>query len=169
MTSRTAPKPPSRWLAKAINFPVDTVKYASTEPIITGGLLYILTRGPPHIRQRLLAPFHTNLLSKNGAARVASLITILKFLTVIGVAKRISRSLNRLALNNWSFGRPGAPFHFGGGKSELVVITGGSSGFGYEMVKGFSKSARVVVLDISPFPEELKRREPLTHRFCEHV
>ena len=169
MSSSTTPKPPSRWLAKAINFPIDTVKYASTEPVITAGLLYILTRGPPHIRQRLLAPFHANLLSKNGAARVASLITILKFLTAIGVAKRISHSLNRLALNNWTFGRPGAPFHFGGAKSELVVITGGSSGFGYEMVKGFSKSARVVVLDISPFPEELKRRESLKYRSYDHV
>jgi all-trans-retinol dehydrogenase (NAD+) len=160
MSSRAAPKPPSRWLAKAINFPIDTVKYASTEPIVTGGLLYILTRGPPHVRERLLAPFHANLLAKNGTARIASLITILKFLTAIGIAKRISRGLNRLALNNWSFGRPGAPFHFGGAKSELIVITGGSSGFGYEMVKGFARSARVVVLDISPFPEELKRREP---------
>jgi all-trans-retinol dehydrogenase (NAD+) len=169
MASHATPKPPSRWLAKAINLPIDSVKYASTEPVITAGLLYMLTRGPPHIRQRLLAPFHANLLSTNGAARVASLITILKFLTAIGVAKRISHGLNRLALNNWSFGRPGAPFHFGGAKSELIVITGGSSGFGYEMVKGFSRSARVVVLDISPFPEELKRRESLKYRFYEHV
>ncbi|KAF2708204.1 NAD(P)-binding protein [Pleomassaria siparia CBS 279.74] len=157
MSSRTVPKPPSNWVSTAVSLPITTLKYASTEPVVTGGLLYVLTRGPPHVRERLLRPFANNLLSKNGATRLASLITILKFLTAIGVAKRINGALNRLALNNWSLRRPGASFHFGGAKSELVLITGGSSGFGYEMVKGFSKSARVVVLDISPFPNELAR------------
>lgn len=169
MSSRTAPKSHSRWLSYITALPIETFKHASTEPIITGGLLYVLTRSPPHVRERVLAPFRNNLLSKNGASRIAIVITVLKFLTVVGILKRINRSLNRLALNNWSFGRPGAAFEFGNAKTELVLITGGSSGFGYEMTKTFSKTARVVVLDISPFPDELASREPPGARRLSHT
>jgi len=143
------------------------LKYVAREPIITGGLLYLLTRGPPQIRDRILAPFQNNLLAKNGVARLASFITILKFLTALGVVKRANRALNRLALNNWTLGRPGAPFRFGPGKEELVVITGGSSGFGYEMVKGFSRHARVAVLDIMDFPPELARLPDVHFYHCD--
>ncbi|KAF2107397.1 hypothetical protein BDV96DRAFT_298962 [Lophiotrema nucula] len=143
------------------------VKYAVNEPFITGALLYILTRGPADIRGRILGPFRTNLLSKNGTQRLAKLITALKWLTAIGVAKRINLGLNRLALNNWTFGRPGAPFEFGPSKRELVVITGGSSGFGYEMVKLFANKARVIVLDVSPFPDELARLSDVYFYRCD--
>ena len=139
-----------------------TAKDTLTEPVVTGGLLYLLTRGPPHVRERLLQPFQNSLLAKNGVARIAALIAALKVLTALGVAKRISQALNRIALNNWSLGRPGAPFKFGPSGEELVIVTGGSSGFGYEMVKSFSKHARVVALDVSPFPPELEKRESWT-------
>ncbi|KAH7090695.1 hypothetical protein FB567DRAFT_298402 [Paraphoma chrysanthemicola] len=127
------------------------------EPLLTGALVYILTRGPRHLRDRLLRPLQTNLLARNGPARLATLITILKVLTAVGIARRINSALNNLAWNNWRlFGRPGAAFRFGPNKEELVIITGGSSGFGYEMVKGFSKHARVVALDRASFPPELE-------------
>lgn len=132
------------------------IKQAPNEPLLTGALLYILTRGPPHIRERLLGPFRGNILAgEKGVGRLQAFISILKALTAIGVVKKISAALNALAWNNWSLGRPGAPFEFGPSKKELVIITGGSSGFGYEMVKGFSKVARVVALDIADFPPEL--------------
>lgn len=132
---------------------------AASEPILTGSLLYLLTRGPPHIRARLLAPFQSTLPvftnTPKGVARLATLITILKVLTAAGVLRRVNAALNRLAWNNWSLRRHGADWEFGPGKKELVLITGGSNGFGYEMVKAFSKHARVVAIDISPFPAEL--------------
>jgi all-trans-retinol dehydrogenase (NAD+) len=134
------------------------IKDAIHEPLLTGALLYVLTRGPLHIRERLLRPFRTTILAKNGAVKIASFITLLKILTGINVVRRVNGALNSLAWNKWRLiGRSGAPFRFGPGKEELVIITGGSSGFGYEMVKGFSKHARVVVLDISAFPQELAR------------
>jgi all-trans-retinol dehydrogenase (NAD+) len=135
------------------------VKEAASEPLLTGALLYILTRGPEHIRARLLAPFQGNVLAKNGVQRLATFITVLKVLTGLNVLRRISQGLNSLAWNNWSLRRSGAAFKFGPAKEELVIITGGSSGFGYEMVKGFSKVARVVVLDVQEFPPELARRK----------
>ncbi|KAF1809544.1 NAD(P)-binding protein [Eremomyces bilateralis CBS 781.70] len=132
------------------------IKTAAEEPLLTGALLYALTRGPDNVRARLLAPFQNNVFAKNGAARLAAFITVLKILTGVNVLKRVNRVLNSLAWNNWSLGRrPGAAFKFGPNKEELVIITGGSSGFGYEMVKAFSKLARVVVLDIQDFPLEL--------------
>lgn len=137
-----------------------TLKSAVHEPLLTGALLYILIRGPTRIREQLLRPFQTNILAKNGAARLAAFITILKILTAVGIIRRVNGTLNSLAWNNWRlFGRPGTPFNFGARKEELVIITGGSSGFGYEMVKGFSKQARVVVMDILAFPPELAKCE----------
>lgn len=153
----TSPEQPTNPIAKIVGFPIDTLRKAAREPLVTGGLLYLLTRGPPHIRERILAPFQSNFLAKDGAEKLASVIRVLKFMTAMGVLKKANRALNRLALNNWTLGRPGAPFRFGPSKEELVVITGGSSGFGYEMVKGFSQHARVVVLDIMEFPPELAR------------
>jgi hypothetical protein len=127
----------------------------ASEPLVTGGLLFLLTRGPAQLRAQLLSPFQSTLLSKNGVARVATFITVLKILTTAGVLRRINQALNRLAWNNWSLGRAGAEWRFGEDKREVVLITGGSSGFGYEMVKSFSKVARVIAIDIQAFPSEL--------------
>ncbi|KAF1994199.1 NAD(P)-binding protein [Amniculicola lignicola CBS 123094] len=134
---------------------IKSLQHAATQPLLTGPLLWILTRGPADIREHLLAPFHSNILSRNSTTRTSRFIAILKFLTVYGLARRINTALNKLAWNNWCLTRQGKPFRFGGEKQELVFITGGSSGFGYEMVKRFSKVARVVVLDVQTFPPEL--------------
>jgi len=136
------------------------IKHTVSEPAFTGALLYLLTRGPLSMRERLLQPFQHNLLANNGAARLATLILALKVLTGVGVFRRINEALNSLALNKWRLsGSPGAPYKFGPEKEELVVVTGGSSGFGYLLVQEFSKHARVVALDISDFPPELAKRE----------
>lgn len=129
------------------------------EPLVTGSLLYILTLGPVHIRERLLRPFRNNVLATNGASRLATIVAALKAFFILGVISRINKALNRLALNGWALKRKGAPFEFGPEKKELVVITGGSSGFGYEMVKAFSKIARVVSFDVNPLPAELEKCE----------
>lgn len=135
---------------------ISAVKETINEPIVTGALLYLLTRGPVSLRQRILSPFQTNLLSKNGAARLAGFITVLKILTSVGVIRRANTALNALAWNKWNlFSGAGTPFKFGPEKEELIIITGGSSGFGYEMVKGFTEYARVVVLDVMDIPQEL--------------
>lgn len=141
----------------AISLPINAVRYTAAEPAVAGSLLFALTRAPLEYRQRLL-----QLLRDRGglsATHIERLVRTLKFLLAIGIVRRVNQALNRLALNNWSLTRLGAPFDWDGArKTELVVVTGGCSGFGYEMVKGFSKHARVVILDISPVPAELERR-----------
>lgn len=147
----------NRIVVGTATLPIALVRYAATEPLLTGGLLAALTRAPLQYRARIL-----RLLSDAGLSneRILLLIKSLKYLLAIGVARRVNQSLNKLALNHWNFfGKPGTPFNWSAvNKTELVVVTGGCSGFGYEMVKGFSKHARVIILDISPVPEELKRR-----------
>lgn len=135
------------------------------EPLLTGPLLYILTRGPEHVRQRLLQPFQANLLAKDGAARLDSAIKILKVMLFLGVLKRANQTLNQIALNGWYLPgmKPMAKWKWDG-KTEVVVITGGCSGFGYEMVKGFAGKAKVIVLDIQDLPPELAKL-PEVHYF----
>lgn len=147
-------------VAKSISIPVNALRYTAGEPLLSGALLYLLTRAPTDIRERFLAPLRSNVLAKNGDVRIAAAIRLLKALLVLGIGGRISQLLNRLALNYWYLRRPGAPWRFGDAqKSELVVITGASSGFGYEMVKSFATRARVIALDVQDFPPELERRK----------
>jgi all-trans-retinol dehydrogenase (NAD+) len=101
---------------------------------------------------------------------IASAARILKYLFIFGVGSTVNQALNRLALRYWHLRRPGAPWRFGDvRKSELVVITGGCSGFGYEMVKGFAGKARVIVLDISDLPAELAKRQLSLLKGKKHV
>lgn len=147
---------------KLINVPISTIRYLAREPLLTGPLLYLLTRAPADIRERFLGPLRPYLLSKNADARLATAVRVLKALFVLGIGGRLSQLLDRLAANYWYLRRPGAPWRFGDAqKSELVLVTGGCSGFGFEMVKGFAGKARVICLDISDFPEELARRKSL--------
>ncbi|KAL6241734.1 hypothetical protein RBB50_011267 [Rhinocladiella similis] len=123
------------------------------DPLFTGAALFALTRAPVQHRNRLLT-----LLRERGISSdcMRTLIYILKGLFAAGVLLRANHALNELALNKWHLRNPSASYRFGApGKPELVVVTGGCSGFGYEMVKGFSKYARVIILDLTPVPPEL--------------
>jgi all-trans-retinol dehydrogenase (NAD+) len=139
---------------RGLLLPINILRYSAAQPAITGALLYALTRGSPELKEKLLGPFRSNLLATNGTYRLSKFIDLLKALFAIGIIKRVNSALNRLALNAWSLSKPGTPWKWDG-KTELVVVTGGCSGFGYEMVKGFQGKARVVVLDVNELPKEL--------------
>lgn len=150
-----------------IGLPIALTKYIANEPLITGPLLWALTRGPPDLRERLLSPLRNNTPSRlknhlgaTSDVRVAKIVTALKVLFALGAVKRVNQALNKLAMNAWYLPgmKPMARWRWDG-KSEVVVITGGCSGFGYEMVKGFGGKAKVVVIDISDLPAELEQCE----------
>lgn len=146
-----------------ISIPNELLRYSASEPLLTGPLLYILTRpvtDPLRIRLSNLfsrIPYSSTITTRATAPRLAKLVSVLKVLFALGVVDRVNKALNGLALNFWypfNIGRPRNPWVWDG-RTELVVITGGCSGFGYEMVKGFAGKARVVVLDISDLPKPL--------------
>lgn len=151
----------SNAISTTAKLPIALTKYLASEPLITGPLLYILTRGPVHLRQRLLdLPPVKALLARSGSERLATAIKVLKALFVIGAIDRVNRALTSLALNGWKLpGTEGRARWVWDGKTEIVVITGGCSGFGYEMVKGFAGKAKVIVLDVQDLPAELEKCE----------
>lgn len=152
----------ARVLVKAIVAPFTAAQYIASEPLVPASLLYVLTLAPGQHRQRLLGLLRDGIGISGG--QIATIVRSLQLCLTIGLARKLNKALNRLAQNNWRLTRPGVQWDFGPGrKTELVVITGGCSGFGYEMVKGFAKVARVVVLDISPIPAELEKRESVQH------
>lgn len=151
-------------LRGAITLPLKTASSLALEPLATGLLLYGLTKAPVAVRDQILRP----LLDRGFSAdRLYSLIKPLKYLFALGVARRFHQALSQLADNYWHFKQQGEPWKFGDDKlSELVLITGGCSGFGALMTKGFVGKARVVILDILDLPEDLAEREQNSTPIC---
>ena len=136
------------------------IKRAAFEPILTGPLLLILTRGPENLRQPLqrflLKPFASDRNDLN-LVRVAYIVKTLKWLFAFGLAARVNDILTVWAQNHWRWSKPGVPWDFDArNKKEIAVVTGGCSGFGYLTVKGLVGKMKVVVLDVQDLPEDLK-------------
>jgi len=165
MAEPTPLKQASNAVRTTLGLPIALTRYIANEPFITGPLLWALTRGPADLRERLLAPIRSNTPDKlknyigpTSDVRLAKIISVLKILFALGAVKRVNNALNALALNGWYLpgAKPMAKWKWDG-KTEVVVITGGCSGFGYEMVKGFAGKAKVIVVDISELPSELEK------------
>ena len=147
--------------------PIALTKYTANEPLLTGPLLYILTRGPPHIRERLLSTIRSRTTHLTND-RLQLTVKVLKVLFTLGVVGRLNNALNALALNGWylPYLKPMSKWKWDG-LTETVIITGGCSGFGYEMVKGFSGKAKVVVLDVTDLPKEFEDLPEVYYYRCD--
>lgn len=90
---------------------------------------------------------------------------ILRTLVGLVLVYGLNKTLNRLALNHWAFFRRGAPWRW---SQEIVLVTGGCSGFGFLTVQGFSPKVRkVIILDIVDLPEELRRLPNVAYYKCD--
>lgn len=109
------------------------------QPVITTAVLLSTLKSPEEAGKIL------SVLSRNKI----SLPTFTKALNVLvglGAIYRLNKALNRAALNNfrcdtWIWDK------------EIILITGGSSGFGELMVRKFAKrkpNTKIVVLDLKP-------------------
>jgi len=175
MAEPTPLKKASNAVRTTLGLPIALTRYVANEPFITGPLLWALTRGPLDLRERLLSPVRSNTpdrlknyLGPTSDVRLAKIISVLKILFALGAAKRVNNALNALAMNGWYLPgmKPMAKWRWDG-KTEVVVITGGCSGFGYEMVKGFAGKAKVVVIDISELPSELEKLPEVYYYKCD--
>ncbi|KAH8665958.1 short chain dehydrogenase/reductase [Tricladium varicosporioides] len=117
-----------------------------TDPLIAAPLLIALLYYPNKLRQLL-----PTVLRKYTAS--PGFIRALKLCIGFSIARNLNGTLSHMAINNW---RPGSTWGKGKEK-ELVLITGGSSGFGECMARKFvERGVEVVVIDLkepkTPFP-----------------
>jgi all-trans-retinol dehydrogenase (NAD+) len=130
-------------------------------PFITASLLFLLTRGPPTIRNRILDTF-TSLRDPRTLARA---VKSLKWLLAIGVAGTANRTLNELALNSWRAKSDKARWEW---NQEVAVVTGGCSGLGELLVQRLiAKGVKVAVLDIQQLPLSLQGRSNVYFFACD--
>lgn len=167
MAEPTPIKKATNAIRTTIGLPLVATRYIASEPLLTGPLLWALTRGPVELRERLLSPVRNNTpdrlknyIGATSDVRLAKIIALLKVLFALGVVDRANKALNSLALNGWYLPgmKPMSRWRWDG-KTEVVLITGGCSGFGYEMVKQFAGKAKVVVVDVQELPSELEKCE----------
>lgn len=130
---------PTRSLARLPSL----VTASLSHPALPAALLYILTRGPPGARSRLLAlvPWLRD------PARTALVVQALKWVLALRVVGGANRALNALALNNWRVWAQTGRWQW---EREVAVVTGGCSGIGALIVKKLvGKGVRVVVFDVA--------------------
>jgi all-trans-retinol dehydrogenase (NAD+) len=138
----------------------------TSNPIVVGPLLWALTRGPPSVREPLLAQLSKILSAEN----ITRFISLLKGVFAVGLISRVNARLNQYALNNWSWKSQKDKWTW---NWEIAVVTGGSSGIGLETTRGLMrKGIKVAVLDVNPLPKQLEGCEspyfelPLTRVKC---
>jgi hypothetical protein len=123
------------------------IQKVALEPLITAPLLYLLIRKPQVFRDIVLQRLPS--LNDNTA-----LVTALKWLVGLGIGRNISYLMNKWALNNWQLRTTKSQWDW---KNEVVVVTGGCSGFGEKVSIGLAeKGLKVVVLDVSDLPKSLQ-------------
>ncbi len=144
------------------------VRHTLLSPVVTGPLLLWVTKNPEILDRmpwfptlHLKLPFRLPFGVRNSLTLKADPpLKTLRVLFVVGLVLWANRLLNRLALNHWHWQKPGRPYEWQTPGKETVVITGGCSGFGAEMVKMFldRTKAEVVVLDRQELPAELNSK-----------
>ena len=101
----------------------DLIKRAPFSPLLTGGLLYLLTKAPPSVRLPVLLHLREVLSAQN----IGRLVTTLKWLFAAGVIGATNSKLNELAYNNYRLTSYKKAWDW---PNEIAVVTGASSGFG---------------------------------------
>ncbi|KAK8232592.1 hypothetical protein HDK77DRAFT_412997 [Phyllosticta capitalensis] len=149
-------------------------------PSVTGVLLLLLTRGPARVRARLrervgagVAAATRGKASEEEGVRGA--VRVLGVLFVLGLVRRANEAANRWALSGFA-----APRLLGRGKGDeggkwdfgIVVVTGGCSGIGAEIVRALLEGAgrgkvTIVVVDVQVLPEEFEERDEVVLYFCD--
>lgn len=137
-------------------------------PFFSGPLLLYLTKiNPAAVSKIPWPPEHSSItlpfslpfgIPNRIPLRADPPVKALKILFGLGLVFYLNRFFNRLALNYGHLKKQGVPWDFQTEGKETILITGGCSGFGKEMVKQFSAQtkATILVLDVQALPEDLK-------------
>ncbi|KAF2789592.1 dehydrogenase/reductase SDR family member 8 precursor [Melanomma pulvis-pyrius CBS 109.77] len=138
-----------------------SISHIALNPVLTGSLLWVLTKGPPQLRARLYSRF----ASLRDPQRHNQIVKALKWLLTIGLTTNINKQLNKLALNSWRVKSEKSRWNW---SQEIAVVTGGCSGIGELVVKRLArKGVKVAVLDIQQLPVGLQGFTNVTFFACD--
>lgn len=127
-----------------------SVSHIALNPVISAALLWILTKAPPPVRERLFNRF----TSLRNHERIKRIVKALKWLLALGLLRGVNSQLNKIALNAWRLKSERKKWNW---DEEIAVVTGGCSGIGELTVKGLvKKGLTVAVLDIQQLPPSLQ-------------
>lgn len=147
----------------AVSNALAILRQAAFEPFLVGPIILALTRGPPKLQQWL----QRNIPSLyRDPRRLQRILTTLKWLFALGAVAKVNKRLNAFAKNHWCWQKQGVRWNFST-PTEVAVVTGGCSGFGYLIVKGLAGKMKVVVLDVSDMPEDLKSLAGVSFYKCD--
>ncbi|KAF2855240.1 NAD(P)-binding protein [Plenodomus tracheiphilus IPT5] len=143
-------KPSSYCPNPAINFLTLSVGHVALNPIVTGALLWVPTKGPTELRSQLTS----RIAALRDPLRYAKIIKALKWCLAFGVTGVLNKQLNHIALNAGRLRMEKARWNW---SQEVAVIMGGCSEIGELVVKRLvNKGIRVAVLDIQHLPKSLQ-------------
>jgi hypothetical protein len=135
--------------------------HITLNPLVTGALLWALTKGPTQLRSQLTS----RITALQDPFRYAQLIKALKWCLVAGTARVVNKQLNHIALNAGRLRGEKAKWNW---SREVAVITGGCSGIGELVVKRLiNKGIRVAVLDIQQLPPSLQGCKIARRSLCQ--
>lgn len=126
------------------------ISHGALNPVVTGSLLFLLTKSPLQVRQQL----YSRISSLQNPQRLAKVLKTLVVLLALGVLRKTNEQFNKVALNAGRWSSEKKRWNL---KQEVAVVTGGCSGIGLLIVKGLvKKGVRVAVLDVQQLPATLQ-------------
>ena len=134
-------------LSKILSLAISRV---ALNPVVVGALLWVLTKGPATVRDRLI----NAVPALRNPGTLQRVTRILKWLLVLGAVKTVNRKLNDLALNAYRTNDERKRWKW---NEEIAVVTGGCSGIGLLVVKRLVlRGVKVAILDLQQLPSALR-------------
>lgn len=135
---------------RVLNLITLSIGHVTLNPIVSGALLWILTKGPVGLRSQLTS----RIAALRDPVRYVQILKALKYCLALGVTGVVNKQLNQVALNAGRIRSEKARWNW---RQEVAVVTGGCSGIGQLVVKRLvSKGIRVAILDIQQLPPSLQ-------------
>lgn len=137
-------------LRRASGLLTGSISHVAFNPLVSAALLWILTKGPVGLRERLVSKIGV----LRDPKRFAQIVKALKCCLALGVTGVVNRQFNDVALNAGRWTSEKQRWNL---SEEVAVVTGGCSGIGELIVKRLiGRGIKVAVLDIQSLPPGLQ-------------